>query len=201
MTAKFADKIKLNCAVREVEKKGTKIQITDQNGEKYLFDRVIFANHANQILQMHQNPDPEMKRVLSKFKFKQNLAVLHRDESLMPKSKAAWASWIYLREEGGDDSRCNVTYYMNELQDIDKKYPLFVTLNPQKEIAKDKIFASFEYQHPTFDTESIKAQEQIQELQGLNGFYYAGAYLANGFHEDGVNSAIKVAKLFDAKTI
>lgn len=196
LTADFRDKIKLNCGVESVEKKGDKIEVIDKNGEKYLFDKVIFANHANHILKICKNLKQDSIDILKKFQFKNNVAVLHRDISLMPKRKAAWASWIYLRENK-DQENCTVTYWMNSLQDIDQDYPVFVTLNPQREMPSDKVFASFDYQHPIFDKDSIQAQSQIDKIQGVDGFYYAGAYLDNGFHEDGVNSAIKVAKLFN----
>ncbi len=200
LTADFKDKIKLNCAVKSVEKVNNGIEIVDCNDEKYLFDKVIFANHANQVLQMAKNLDSQLVQVLSKFQFKNNLAVLHRDTSLMPKRKSAWASWIYLREDQNQEN-CTVSYWMNTLQDIDENYPLFVTLNPQHQIAQDKVFAQFNYQHPVFDSQSIQAQSQIQNLQGKDGFYFVGAYLDNGFHEDGVNSAIKVAKLFNIEKL
>ncbi len=200
LTADFKDKIKLNCAVKSVEKVNNGIEIVDCNDEKYLFDKVIFANHANQVLQMAKNLDSQLVQVLSKFQFKNNLAVLHRDTSLMPKRKSAWASWIYLREDQNQEN-CTVSYWMNTLQDIDEHYPLFVTLNPQHQIAQDKVFAQFNYQHPVFDSQSIQAQSQIQNLQGKDGFYFVGAYLDNGFHEDGVNSAIKVAKLFNIEKL
>ncbi len=198
LTAEFKDKIKLNCAVKSVVKKDGKIVVTDQDDKQYLFDKVIFANHANQVLQMAKDIDEDVKNILKKFQFNSNVAVLHRDDTFMPERKAAWASWIYLRE-GEVQSKCSVTYWMNILQDIDNKYPLFVTLNPQHEVLASKIFAQFDYQHPVFDRDSIIAQSEIVDVQGRDGFYYVGAYLDNGFHEDGVNSAIRVCKLLSKK--
>lgn len=195
LTKNFKDRIKLNSRIAKVEKEGDKIAVYQEGNQKDMFDKVIFANHADEILQIAPNLPSQAQNILKNFKFQENLAILHKDQSLMPKNKLAWASWIYLQEKDNEESCC-VSYWMNLLQSIDYSKPLFVTLNPKKEIVDSDIFAKFIYHHPIFDKNAIDAQSQISQIQGKDGFYYVGAYQANGFHEDGLLSAIKVAKLF-----
>lgn len=216
--------ISLNDAVESVERVGDgKVALKTKNSEE-IFDYVFFACHGDQVLQLLKNPSELEKSILSSFKYQPNLAVLHRDESLMPNSKKAWASWVYAKNDSeclvdilngdprkagrgsfrvdlsqrdngqnynkiGDD--ISVTYWMNNLQNIDHKYPLFVTLNPNQKIAEDKIFAKFNYEHPIFDSAAVAAQERIEQIQGTDQIYFCGAYQKYGFHEDGIASAIR----------
>jgi len=184
------ENISLNNSVEAVERFANKVLVRSKQGEEF-FDYVLFATHGNQVLEILKNPDAQEKAVFSNFKYQENLAVLHRDISLMPKTAKAWASWVY--NKNGDESKgdISVTYWMNNLQNIDKNYPLFVTLNPHQKIAADKIFAQFQYQHPIFDSAAVSAQKQIEKLQGANRIYFCGAYQKYGFHEDGIASALK----------
>ena len=115
------------------------------------------------------------------------------DASLMPKRRAAWAAWNYLTSSD-DDTQLSLTYWMNKLQSIAKERQLFVTLNPFMRPAADKIHQTFSYDHPIFDKDAILAQERLGEIQGQNHLYFCGAWTKYGFHEDGLSSAIKVAK-------
>ncbi|MBM3580309.1 MAG: hypothetical protein FJX34_06030 [Alphaproteobacteria bacterium] len=124
------------------------------------------------------------------------MAVLHRDSAIMPRAKRAWASWIYSKN-GHESDRISVSYWMNNLQNIDHNFPLFVTLNPNEKISEDKIFGRFEYEHPVFDSQAILAQNRIAEIQGINRIYFCGAYQKYGFHEDGISSALAVANQLD----
>ena len=143
----------------------------------------------------------QTKTILKKFKYQKNDAILHRDENLMPKNKKAWASWNYLKDADNlDNQGILLTYSMNILQKIDDKFPLFVTLNSDKKIIPEKIFAKIEYEHPIFDNAAIVAQEELNEIQGLENLYFCGAYQKYGFHEDGLNSAINIAKKFNINT-
>ena len=185
-----ADSISLNDEVIAVERLADKVLLRSKKGEEF-FDSVLFACHGDQVLSMLKNPTPQEKTVFSNFKYQPNLAVLHRDISLMPKAKKAWASWVYAKNSKSSDQQIAVTYWMNNLQNIDHKYPLFVTLNPSEKIAEDKIFARFNYEHPIFDSLAVKAQEEISDLQGVDKIYFCGAYQKYGFHEDGISSALK----------
>ena len=192
LTANFKDKIKLNCGVTKVEKTGDKIIV--EADKEYEFDKVIFASHADETLSMIKNPTAQQQDILQNFRYQKNTAILHTDESLMPKNKKAWASWIYT---GSDNNEICVTYWMNNLQQfLPANKSVFVTLNaPAGKIAKDKIVKQFNYTHPIFDEKAVAAQKQIHEIQGENNMYFCGAYQANGFHEDGFASAVRVAKL------
>jgi predicted NAD/FAD-binding protein len=133
--------------------------------------------------------------ILSKFKYSKNLAVLHRDSLQMPKNKNAWASWVYLHNN--KIKQVSLTYWMNNLQNIDKKFPLFVTLNPKQKIAPDLVFGEYIYHHPIFDLDAIEAQKKLDKIQGKHNLWFCGAYTRFGFHEDGLLSAINIANKFN----
>ncbi len=191
---KIADKIgensiSLNDEVIAVERLEEKVLVKSKKGEE-LFDFVFFAAHGDQVLSLLKNPSTAEKEVFSAFKYQPNLAVLHRDSSAMPNAKKAWSSWVYSNNSKNENQQIAITYWMNNLQNIDHKYPLFVTLNPSQKIAEEKIFARFNYEHPIFDSRAVAAQAKIQELQGVDKIYFCGAYQKNGFHEDGISSAL-----------
>jgi predicted NAD/FAD-binding protein len=191
IAAKIGEKnISLNNEVIAVKRSGDKVLVKSKQGEES-FDYVFFATHGDQVLSILENPNPQEKSVLSNFKYQPNLAVLHRDSSLMPKSTKAWASWVYSKNKSDLEDKISVTYWMNNLQNIDQKYPLFVTLNPNQKIAEDKIFAQFNYEHPIFDSAAVAAQSRIEQIQGLDRIYFCGAYQKYGFHEDGISSGLK----------
>ena len=112
----------------------------------------------------------------------------------MPKEKKCWSSWNYLYRKGEESNRVAVTYWMNKLQHINPKIPLFVTLNPVSSIPKEKIYDTHEFYHPVFDQAAIDGQLALQEIQGDRHIWFCGAYLRYGFHEDGVWSAVEVSK-------
>jgi len=191
---KIADKIgknliSLNDEVTSVERLGDKVLVKSKKG-KELFDLVFFSTHGNQVLPILKNATAVEKEVFSAFKYQSNLAVLHRDSLVMPNAKKAWASWVYSNNSKNKNQQISVSYWMNNLQNIDAKYPLFVTLNPSQKIAEEKIFAQFNYEHPIFDSKAVVAQSRIDGLQGLDKIYFCGAYQKNGFHEDGISSAL-----------
>lgn len=164
-----------------------------------IYDKVVIATHSDQASSMIED-FPKAKEIVGKIRYQKNLAVLHCDRNLMPKNKKAWASWNYLNNTSNHkDHRVCLTYWMNLLQQLDTEEQIFVTLNPNKEINPKTIFAKIEYEHPIFDFEALAAQNQIQQIQGLDNLYFCGAYLGYGFHEDGLNSALKVAEHFNIK--
>ena len=188
ISAKIGDSISLNDAVLDVERRSDYLVVKSKKGEEK-FDSVLFACHGDQVLKLLKNPTTQEQEIFSKFTYQKNVAVLHRDQSLMPRAKRAWASWVYANNRQ-KSSGISVTYWMNNLQNIDHKFPLFVTLNPNQEIDSNKIFARFVYEHPVFDSAAVAAQERIQEIQGVNRIYFCGAYQKYGFHEDGISSAL-----------
>ena len=142
-----------------------------------------------------QSPTKLEQKTLGAFQYQDNLAVLHRDVSLMPKSSKVWSSWNYI--EGGaknaGENLC-VTYWMNELQDLPTKDQIFLTLNPAKEIAKGKVIQKFWYDHPIFNIATLQGQQALHKIQGQNRTWFCGAYFGYGFHEDGLQSGLAVAE-------
>lgn len=189
----------INDEVNCVSRVAGGVLVKSKNGER-IFDKIVFANHADDALRLMSNANEKEKEILSNFKYQKNLAILHRDSSVMPKAKKAWASWVYSNNSQKDNGQISLSYWMNNLQNIDKNYPLFVTLNPNSKIALQKIFASFNYDHPIFDAAAVAAQERIHEIQGADRFYFCGAYQKYGFHEDGISSAIKMMEKLGVKT-
>ncbi len=188
ISAKIGDAASLNDAALEVERCSDCLLVKSRKGEEK-FDSVLFACHGDQVLKVLKNPTKQEQEVFSKFTYQKNVAVLHRDQSLMPRAKRAWASWVYANNRQKSNG-ISVTYWMNNLQNIDHKFPLFVTLNPNQEIDSNKIFARFVYEHPVFDSTAVTAQERIPEIQGTDRLYFCGAYQKYGFHEDGISSAL-----------
>ena len=182
--------------VQSVEKKEQGVIIELQNGDKQVFDHVIFASHADQSYSMLS---PELQNhfsVMKSFQYQENIAYLHTDLKLMPKRKLAWASWNYLRDTQHAENRVAVTYWMNLLQTIDTPTPLLVTLNPLELPDRDKTFQKIVYEHPVFDKPAMDAQQTIKPLQGDHNVWFCGAYLGYGFHEDGLTSAVNLARLW-----
>lgn len=195
ITKSFQNKINLNCEIIKSEQKNDKIILTDQNKKKYEFDHVIFASHTDQTKNIISDQTKDETDILSKIKYNKNIAILHRDKNQMPKNKKAWSSWVYLSNK--KEEKVSLSYWMNNLQNIDQNYPLFVTLNPIEKIDENLIFNKYQYEHPVFDQDAINAQNDLDKIQGKRNIWFCGAWTKYGFHEDGLNSAIKIAKYFD----
>ncbi len=194
LTAPFAAKIRTNCGGAEITRDGGKVRVTDTQGQVNTYDQVIFACHGDQALAMLKDATPEEKSALGAFKYQKNRAFLHKDASIMPRRKRCWASWVYHSNKDSNDSHIPITYWMNLLQNIDQDYPLFVTLNPLKPIAAEHIFDEHEFEHPVYSMDALRAQKQIAAMQGKRNTWFCGAHLRNGFHEDGLASAVDVAQ-------
>ena len=200
LTASFKDKILLNCGAEKVIRENNKVTVIDTNGNKAEFDQIVFACHSDQVIKLLQNPTQEEKDIIGAVKYQPNKAVLHCDESFMPKRKGAWASWVYLSDNEKDNRpQVSLSYWMNRLQNIKSEKPIIVTLNPSRMPEKSKIFDEHIFEHPVFDEPAIAAQENIDRIQGANNSWYCGAYLKYGFHEDGFASGVRVAEKLGAK--
>ncbi len=200
LTKDFQDKIKLNCGVEKVTKTKDGYDIYDSQGQTQHYDYIIFACHADQALKIIEKPSNDITSILGNFKYQQNKIIVHRDKSFMPKEKKCWASWVYLSETQEDKSTSvSLSYWMNNLQNIPSDYPILVTLNPDKRPEESMIFDEHDFSHPIFDKNAIKAQEKIDTIQGQDGLWFCGAYQQYGFHEDGLLSAVKVAKKIGVK--
>lgn len=171
------------------------VKITTASGHQDRFDDVVIATHADQALKLLEDPSGMERSILGAFDYTNNIAVLHSDVQLMPKRKRVWASWNYIGEahDGGDGALC-VSYWMNKLQGLDDSQPLFVTLNPSREVNRDKVHQVFDYKHPLFDTKAMAAQQQLWQLQGQRNTWFCGAYFGSGFHEDGLQAGLACAE-------
>jgi predicted NAD/FAD-binding protein len=200
--ADFNDKISLNDEVKNIYQNSDKKWVIESHKSTEIFDKIVIASHADQALKILKNPTKQQQEILSSFSYQKNLAVLHKDSAVMPKAKKAWASWVYSHNSSTKNlakNNLSVSYWMNNLQNIDHSYPLFVTLNPNIEIDAKNIFAKFEYEHPIFDAKAVKAQARIDEIQGQDDIYFCGAYQSFGFHEDGISSALRVLNKMQIK--
>ena len=193
---KISNNVLLNSEVVEVKRNSNKINLLLKNGYSENFDHVIFSMKAPEIRKILQNQDKEEKNILEHFETSTNRVILHSDKKLMPKLKKVWSSWNFISDvsKGFSTRPSSVTYWMNRLQSIDNKYPLFVSLNPIKEPNENSIFKEFTYLHPTYKSQTFDYQNKIKNIQGRGGIWYSGAWLGYGFHEDGLVSGLKVAK-------
>ncbi|CAD5266532.1 Predicted NAD/FAD-binding protein [Alteromonas sp. 38] len=200
LTASFKDKIKLSCGVTNVKKVGQKWQVTDTSGTQALFDDVIFACHSDQALAMLDTPSEVQQAVLGAIRFAENDVVMHKDTNQLPKRKLAWASWNYrLKDDAGEEERpASVTYDMNILQRLDAANTYCVTLNNTDKIDTSAVLGSYQYSHPQFSDVMVNAQQRRSQICGVDNLHFCGAYWYNGFHEDGVHSALDVCERFGA---
>jgi uncharacterized protein len=195
LTEPFKDRIYLNRGVSKVWRDAKGAHVEDANGVSESYDDVVFACHADQALSMIADASTDERKILSAFRYQTNRAVLHSDLSFMPKRKRAWASWVYLSERKIDDRPCvSLSYWMNNLQPLQTNIPLIVTLNPGHEPAPSLVYNDYIFEHPVFDATAIQSQNRIDSIQGQNRLWFCGAYQRYGFHEDGLGSAVKMAR-------
>jgi predicted NAD/FAD-binding protein len=190
----FADRIRRDRGVRAVRRGGDGVTVTDMRGHSERFDHVVIASHADQALATLADPSEAERNLLGAFRYSRNLAVLHTDESFMPKRRAVWSSWNYLGSRHKPSDRVCVTYWMNLLQNIESDRPLFVTLNPPRSPRAGTLLHSEVYEHPTFDSRSLAAQQRLWLLQGQRNTWFCGAYFGAAFHEDGLQAGLAVAE-------
>jgi predicted NAD/FAD-binding protein len=203
LTASFASHIRTDCGAVAVTRLAAghgagKVQIRDSQGGCETYDHVVLASHGDETLAILEDATREEEAALSCFRYQKNRAVLHRDASLMPRRRRCWASWVYTSDGEFLHPKITVTYWMNLLQGIDRNCPLFVSLNPKREIPEDLIFDQTDFDHPVFDHDTITAQGRLAGLQGKRCTWFAGAHLGHGFHEDGLSSAVRVARALGA---
>jgi predicted NAD/FAD-binding protein len=189
------DRIRLRCAVASVARTDTDVIVTTANGTRERFDEVVFACHADQALETLADPTRAERQILNAFPYQPNEAVLHTDTSLLPRRSLAWASWNY-HIPRGEEQAASVTYDLSRLQNHASPAPILLTLNTTAAIDGAKIIRTFHYTHPAYSRDSITAQQRHGEISGQRRTHYCGAYWGYGFHEDGVNSALAVARHF-----
>lgn len=195
LIADFDGRLETRNGVNRLEKVNPGVNLHLNDGRCEYFDEVVIAAHSDQALRMLSEPSQKQRTILGSIPYKPNKVYLHRDESLMPKRRAAWSAWNYLGTRNGSGARdLSLTYWMNRLQNIDERYPLFVSLNPHTAPQPDKVFRELTYDHPQFDAAAIDAQRRLQSIQGEDNIWYCGAWTRYGFHEDGLRSGLEVAR-------
>ena len=192
----FADRIRLSTPVRRLQRLDTTVQVSTDEGNE-AFDQVVVAAHSNQALAMLAAPSPAEVEVLGAIGYQANHAILHTDESVLPRRKKAWASWNYRIPEEAERPVA-VTYNMTRLQRLPTQTAYSVSLNLQHAIAAASTIADFDFEHPLFTEPAVAAQARHQEISGVDRIHYCGAYWRHGFHEDGLVSALAVCKQFGA---
>jgi len=178
-----------NFNIKKIVRKNDKIFIIDNEDNEKIFDKIVFATHANQIIDLLEDPTLEEVETFSNFQYTNNKAYLHTDETLMPKNKKAWSSWNFLQDANKD--QFSLTYWMNKLQNINKIKNYFVSINPNQK--PDSLIDVTIFKHPIFDKKTINAQKKLGKMQGKHNTFYCGSYCGYGFHEDGIQSSAYVA--------
>jgi len=190
----FKNNIRLNSKVKSVERINGKVRLSFNSDEEE-FDSIVIGTHSDQALKILKNPSQDELSILSKIKYQKNVAIIHTDDSILPKRKLAWSCWNYLINKNQDEL-VTLTYNMNMLQTLDAERTYCVTLNNTHDIDKNKIIKEIIYHHPLFTEDSVFAQTQKSSICGKDNTYFCGSYWGYGFHEDGVNSALDVCKKF-----
>ena len=187
----FQDRLRLSTPVRRIRREGTGWAVTDAAGETAQYDRVVCACHADEAAALIEDMPGDLAACLGAFRYQQNRIVVHSDERFMPRRRKSWASWVYLDSGAAGVS---LSYWMNNLQNFKSAAPVIVTLNPARMPRAELVYDTHSFAHPVFDEAAIRAQRQIESLQGRDGLWFCGAYQRYGFHEDGLHSAVKVAE-------
>lgn len=195
LLADFTGTVMLDTPVAAIARHGAGVTITTRLGHQGQFDHVVVATHADTALAMLTDADPMEREILGAFRYTKNRAVLHSDPALMPKRRQVWSSWNYMSGPADRPGQplC-VSYWMNRLQRPDTEHDVFVTLNPNREVAPQHVLGVFDYTHPLFDTAAISGQRQAWRLQGRRNTWFCGAWCGSGFHEDGLQSGLAVAE-------
>jgi predicted NAD/FAD-binding protein len=203
LTAAFKNNIELENPVTRVTRiiqsngrPGVKVESRKFTDE---YDEIIFACHSDQALRMLEDKSEQEHEILSAIPYTRNEVVLHTDSSLLPQNRACWSSW---NVAVGDKvlERPTLTYNMNILQGLTAEETFCVTLNQTSAIAEEAVLGIYHYDHPVFNEQGIQAQTRWNEINGIKNTWFCGAYWRNGFHEDGVWSALRVIRKFNKRT-
>jgi predicted NAD/FAD-binding protein len=199
LTSSFKDRIRLDTPVEQVRRLQRSVRVKPVNGPEETFDWVIFACHSDQALSILKDASQAEQEILGAIPYQENTVYMHTDAAMLPERRLAWAAWNYHVTAGPTD-RVAVTYNMNILQGLRSQAPILVTLNHTGRIDPSKIIKRLSYHHPVYTTAGARAQARHQEISGVNRTAYCGAYWRNGFHEDGVVSALAALEHFRKAT-
>ncbi|WP_227270015.1 NAD(P)/FAD-dependent oxidoreductase [Roseobacter weihaiensis] len=186
--------LRLGAPVQSVRRDAGKVFVRAWGGEEEIFDHVIFATHSDDSLKLLSDPSQQERDALGAIAYQPNDIVLHADESIMPKNKKTWASWVYTEDRDAQSDRIDLTYWMNSLQPIPKDDPHFVTLNTKRTIREELIYDQVTLRHPVYDLAALAAQKHVAAFNGIRKTWFCGAWMKNGFHEDGLSSAVDVVR-------
>ncbi len=193
LTARGVD-LRSGAPVAGLRRTGAGTELRTTGGEWQAFDHVILACHADEALALLSDASGEEVAALSPIRFERNEAVLHSDAAMMPRRRLCWSSWNYTEGPQGRGDRIGLTYWINLLQPIPQDDPLFVTLNPDRPIDEARIYDTTSYAHPLYDAAMLRAQKAVRALNGARATWFCGAWMRNGFHEDGLASGLDVAR-------
>ena len=183
-----------NYKIKSVKRISSGVQVYyGGNDEFFEYDKVVLATHADETLALIENPTEEETKVLSNFNYRENFAVLHSDEKMMPKNKKAWSSWNSFVDPK-DLNKSSLSYWLNLLENLKIEKNIFLTLNPFREIPEEKIFKKIKFSHPYFDQKALDNQKNLQKIQNKQNLLFCGSYFGYGFHEDGIKSSIEMIK-------
>tara|TARA_B110000879_G_scaffold206708_1_gene289184 strand:- start:51 stop:1295 length:1245 start_codon:yes stop_codon:yes gene_type:complete len=171
---------------------GAKIFYGEEN-EFFDYDKVVIATHADEALKIIDNPTSDEEHILKNFKYRENTAIIHFDETIMPKNKKAWCSWNSSMSIDNIE-KTSVTYWLNQLQNLKIDRNIFLTINPYREISSDQIFKKVTFTHPYYDAEALSNQQNLYKIQNKKNILFCGSYFGYGFHEDGIKSSIDMLK-------
>lgn len=199
LIAPFRDRIQLRRGVAQVRRENGRVVVTDQGGERQSFDRVILACHADEALGMLGDADQNEQRVLGEFHYQPNLALLHTDDSVMPRTRRCWSSWNYRVSRGASGQlEPSTVYWINSLQRLPTRQNYFVSINGEASLRPEKILQRIAYDHPLFNLGAVRAQRELPELNRRHsGIYFCGSYFRYGFHEDALASGLELSRLLD----
>lgn len=186
--------MRLGAAVDEVRRTSAGVTVKTAGAEPEPFDEVVFATHSDDTLRLLGDPTARERRVLGAIRYQPNRVVLHSDESLMPRRRKVWSSWIYSEERGVESDGLGMTYWMNSLQPWLTGRNYFVTLNPARPVREETVWDYAELRHPVYDLAALQAQKEAAEMNGAGRTWFCGAWMRNGFHEDGLASAVEVVR-------
>lgn len=200
MTARGVQ-MRLGTAVQSVRRTALGVQIKAWGGDWETFDEVIFATHSDDTLALLADPSGAENAALGAIKYQPNDIILHADETIMPKRRATWSSWVYTEDETTSRDQIDLTYWMNSLQPIPMDDPHFVTLNTKRPIRDELIYDQVTLRHPVYDKAALAAQDVVRTMNGTNNTWFTGAWMQHGFHEDGLASAVNVANAIKARNM
>jgi predicted NAD/FAD-binding protein len=195
LLARLRGRVRSGTPVRSIARRDGRVMVRTASGTES-FDRVVVATHADQALELLEDPSPDERRVLGAWSYSRNHVVLHTDTALLPPRRRAWASWNYTAPAAGRGSAVQVTYYMNRLQRLRVRGQYCVTLNPGGAVRDEHVVREITCTHPVYDRAALASQRELHRLNGRRATWFCGSYFGYGFHEDAVRSGLEVARTF-----